>query len=160
LLVIDFEQGANNDEIRRRLPEMYRNWAEARRMRFELLVDERARDQAALRYACALSGFGCFRILRSESGWHIFEMAAGDRSVQRQRARVCVLAQSEAPDPERILARATIQAVPALADDAGGADPVRRYRLSTAPLVRDSARNYRSGRLDRILAGDFDLFGD
>ncbi len=160
LLVIDFEQSANNDEIRRRLPDMYRNWAEARRMRFELLIDERARDPAALRYACALSGFGCFRILRPESGWHIFEVAADDRSVQRQRARVRVLAQSEAPDPERIRARAAIQALAALADEASGADPVRRYRLSAAPLIRDSARNYRTGRLDRVLAGDFDLFGD
>jgi ATP-dependent Clp protease ATP-binding subunit ClpC len=27
-----------------------------------------------------------------------------------------------------------------------------------APLVRDSVRGYRTGRLDRVLAGDFDLF--
>lgn len=160
LLVIDFESGAPGDEIRRQLPEMYRNWAEARRMRFELLIDERIREQGPLRYACALSGFGCYRILRPESGWHIFELGGGDRSVQRQRARVRVLAQSEAPDPERVIARKTIQELPALADDAGGAEAVRRYRLSPSPLVRDSARNYRSGRLDRILAGDFDLFGE
>ena len=31
---------------------------------------------------------------------------------------------------------------------------VRRYREEPAPLVRD----YRTGRLDRVLAGDFDLF--
>jgi hypothetical protein len=27
-----------------------------------------------------------------------------------------------------------------------------------APLVRDSVRGYRTGRLDRVLAGDFDLY--
>jgi len=26
-------------------------------------------------------------------------------------------------------------------------------------LVRDAVRGYRTGRLDRVLAGDFDLFG-
>jgi ATP-dependent Clp protease ATP-binding subunit ClpC len=27
-----------------------------------------------------------------------------------------------------------------------------------SPLVRDTARGWRTGRLDRVLAGDFDLF--
>ena len=35
---------------------------------------------------------------------------------------------------------------------------VRRYRERDAPLVRDAGRGYRTGRLDRVLAGDFDLF--
>jgi ATP-dependent Clp protease ATP-binding subunit ClpC len=35
---------------------------------------------------------------------------------------------------------------------------VRRYRPGRASLVRDSIRGYRTGRLDRVLAGDFDLF--
>jgi ATP-dependent Clp protease ATP-binding subunit ClpC len=35
---------------------------------------------------------------------------------------------------------------------------VRRYRPEPAPLVRDAVRGYRTGRLDRVLDGDFDLF--
>ena len=35
---------------------------------------------------------------------------------------------------------------------------VRRYRPGRSPLVRDTARGYRTGRLDRVLAGDFDLY--
>ena len=35
---------------------------------------------------------------------------------------------------------------------------VRRYRPGKAPLVRDSVRGYRTGRLDRVLGGDFDLY--
>jgi len=35
---------------------------------------------------------------------------------------------------------------------------VRRYRLGPAPLVRDAIRDYRTGRLDRVLVGGFDLF--
>jgi ATP-dependent Clp protease ATP-binding subunit ClpC len=36
---------------------------------------------------------------------------------------------------------------------------VRRYRRKPSPLVRDSVRAWRTGRLDRVLAGDFDLLG-
>ena len=35
---------------------------------------------------------------------------------------------------------------------------VRRYREGPSALVRDSARGYRTGRLDTVLAGGFDLF--
>ena len=34
---------------------------------------------------------------------------------------------------------------------------VRRYRRDPSPLVRDAARGWRTGRLDAVLAGDFDL---
>ena len=33
----------------------------------------------------------------------------------------------------------------------------RRYRAEPSPLVRDSVRGWRSGRLDRVLAGEFDV---
>jgi ATP-dependent Clp protease ATP-binding subunit ClpC len=34
---------------------------------------------------------------------------------------------------------------------------VRRYRRDPSPLVRDAVRGWRTGRLDSVLAGDFDL---
>jgi ATP-dependent Clp protease ATP-binding subunit ClpC len=34
---------------------------------------------------------------------------------------------------------------------------VRRYRREPSPLVRDSVRGWRTGRLDRVLAGEFDV---
>ena len=36
---------------------------------------------------------------------------------------------------------------------------VRRYRHEPSPLVRN-ASGMRTGRIDRVLAGDFDLFAD
>ena len=39
-----------------------------------------------------------------------------------------------------------------------GESVVRRYRAEPTPLVRDAVRGYRTGRFDRVLAGDFDLF--
>jgi len=36
---------------------------------------------------------------------------------------------------------------------------VRRYRAGAAPLVRDLKASWRGGRLEAVLAGDFDLIG-
>ena len=52
------------------------------------------------------------------------------------------------------------QAGDALGDsDPSGATVVRRYREQPSPLVRDGVSNWRTGRIDRVLGGDFDLFG-
>ena len=52
----------------------------------------------------------------------------------------------------------------ALASLEGGADEsslrvVRNYRERPSPLVRDSVKQWRTGKLDRVLAGDFDVIG-
>ena len=45
-----------------------------------------------------------------------------------------------------------------LGDGAGTTlEIVRRYREEPSPLARDRVRGWRTGRLDRVLAGDFDL---
>ena len=36
---------------------------------------------------------------------------------------------------------------------------MRRYRAGAAPLVRDLKASWRGGRLEAVLAGDFDLIG-
>ena len=43
--------------------------------------------------------------------------------------------------------------------DADAQHLVRRYRRDPSPLVRDAVRGWRTGKLDRVLAGDFDLMG-
>jgi ATP-dependent Clp protease ATP-binding subunit ClpC len=55
------------------------------------------------------------------------------------------------------------QAEAALEQDASAGAPtaaavVRRYREEPSPLVRDSVRGWRTGKLERVLDGDFDLF--
>jgi hypothetical protein len=55
-------------------------------------------------------------------------------------------------------AELTRQAAEALAGaPAPAATIVRRYRGTPSPLVRDAVRGWRTGRLERVLAGDFDL---
>jgi hypothetical protein len=50
------------------------------------------------------------------------------------------------------------QALAALGDGAATAlEVVRRYREEPSPLARDRVRGWRTDRVDRVLAGDFDL---
>jgi ATP-dependent Clp protease ATP-binding subunit ClpC len=81
----------------------------------------------------------------------------GDRQVERLSCVVEVVPRETLPDGERSDAAGLAQA--ALAHVAPPSAVVRRYRPSPTPLVRDAVRGYRTGRLDRVLAGDFDLFG-
>ena len=71
--------------------------------------------------------------------------------------RVRVLAQPLVPAREGE-AELTRQAADVLVDAATPpATIVRRYRGSPSPLVRDSVRGWRTGWLERVFAGDFDL---
>jgi ATP-dependent Clp protease ATP-binding subunit ClpC len=94
-----------------------------------------------------VSGLGAFTLLRNESGLHVFELPAGYRSFDRVSVLVSVVPHDNG-------------ASPAGARAADGAEPavVRRYRHSPSPLVRD-ASGARTGRIDRVLGGDFDLVG-
>ena len=125
------------------LTEMYVAWADRRGMSAELLdaVDGHRR--------LAISGLGCGEILGLEGGLHVLEhvgeAANGGQVVDRDQVQVVVSAHRPGA-PES-----------AEATDASSV-VVRRYRPGRAPLVRDSVRGYRTGRLDLVLGGDFDLF--
>jgi ATP-dependent Clp protease ATP-binding subunit ClpC len=40
----------------------------------------------------------------------------------------------------------------------GNPEVVRRYREFPSPLVRDNLQGWRTGRLDKVWEGNFDLF--
>ena len=82
----------------------------------------------------------------------------GDGEHDTERISALVQVVSWEPGPERERAALAGLARAALAETAVAATVVRRYRLEPAPLVRDAVRGYRTGRIDRVLAGDFDLF--
>ena len=90
------------------------------------------------RWQATVTGFGALRTLRPESGLHVLEIPDGRGGYDRRRVRVTVT--PEAPGTAR--RRAQI---------------VRRYREHPTPLVRDAVRGWRTGRLDAVLAGGFDL---
>ena len=133
-----------------RLVEMYRAWAERRGMRVrDLPTPPKASALLAVR------GFAAYVILRSEAGLHVLEQPLEGGSFERVAARVQVVPQQSVP-PSEIPGGLEALAAEALKETAPTA-VVRRYREEPSPLVRDAVRNRRTGRLDRVLAGDFDL---
>ena len=157
-----------SDSFAARVARMYRQWAQKRRMSFEVLEEKGGAGQAQdpYRMMLAVSGFGAYSILQNESGWHVLEMPQDEKSFNRARVQVKVVAQpEEPPDGHRAdgLRRQAAQAFsangqePASAASAQMVAVVRRYREEPSPLVRDSVRGWRTGHLERVLEGDFDL---
>ena len=123
-------------------------WADRRGMRISRLHSEE--------HLYAVSGLGAAAILAPEAGLHLFEAVddADDRRVEWLHALVEVVPWMPAPVESDLAERAR----EALERSETRSIVVRRYRAEPAPLVRDAVRRYRTGRLERVLAGDFDLF--
>jgi ATP-dependent Clp protease ATP-binding subunit ClpC len=137
------------------LAQMYAGWAKRRGMQVQRL------DAPPGEHLLTVSGLGCGEILGSESGLHVLEHIDDERDggkiLDREHVRVHVV--DRAPGPQLGAARLARLARTALDQVEAPTVIVRRYRPGPASLVRDSVRGYRTGRLDRVLAGDFDLFG-
>ena len=128
---------------------MYRAWAGSRNMQLSE-VPGKAKEPPLL----LIGGFGAYRTLSHEAGLHVLEVPGEEKSVDRVTVRIRLAAAplGEIP-PNRLPA--------ALATVLSGAAPsntlVRRYRNGASPLVRDMVAGWRTGRLDAVLQGDFDL---
>lgn len=142
----------------RQLAAMYESWATTRRMRFTKLESEDDNARQSFRAVYAVAGYGAYSLLASETGLHMLERP-GDKPRQFQRAsvHVRVAPQLDGPPPEslKILHRQATRAL--RADEQADQTIVRRYREGPSPLVRDLARGWRSGRLDLVFAGNFDV---
>ncbi len=131
---------------------MYRNWAKLRGMRL------RGLDAASGRYQIvfSVSGFGSHGVLNPESGLHVYEIPTEDNRFSRIRVRVQV-----APVPIGEIDKQSIRSnSPSNALDIAApykVEIVRRYRQRPSPLVRDSVRGWRTGRLELVIAGNFDI---
>ena len=131
--VLRVEASAGGAEFAARIAAMYRAWARERGMSFEVLAEGAGNRGFKLR--AAVGGFAALQILRPEAGLHVLEVPDAKGGFTRRRVRVAI-------EPEQDGTRARI---------------VRRYRERPTPLVRDAVRGWRTGRLDAVLAGGFDL---
>jgi ATP-dependent Clp protease ATP-binding subunit ClpC len=152
--VLEREAG---DEFARRLAGMYRAWAEKRGMRIASLEEKGGDGEQPFQALLSVSGFASYMILEPESGWHMLEMRQDEKSFHRLKVQVRVLAQPDEPPRQGQTALAQARAMLAQLKDEAETPVVRRYREEPSPLVRDSVKNWRTGKLDRVLGGDFDL---
>jgi ATP-dependent Clp protease ATP-binding subunit ClpC len=133
---------------RRVVEGMYAAWADARNMKSQRLDGVPIAGSSVL----VVSGFGAYRTLGAEQGLHVLE---GD---DLGSTRIAVRALVVEPPPERLSKSELRQALClSFGKIARPAQIVRRYRRSPAPLVRSGDGAVRSGRLDEVLAGNFDL---
>jgi ATP-dependent Clp protease ATP-binding subunit ClpC len=138
-----------------RLCGMYEGWARRRRMSLRNLELEAPEDECRRLYA--VSGFGAYSILAKERGLHVLAAPEEKKAKSRTRVRVRVAAQAHRSSGSR---KHWLEAASrALAEQPESNDIVRRYQEQPTPLVRDKVGGWRTGRLDRVLDGDFDLFG-
>jgi ATP-dependent Clp protease ATP-binding subunit ClpC len=127
---------------------MYRAWSSNRHMQAADLENVRGEPPVLL-----VSGFGAHRVLVRECGLHILELAGGNgasRATARVRLVATPLGDVPAAKMQREIAAALDKAPRPTA-------VVRRYRRDPAPLVRSADGSWRTGRLDAVLGGDFDL---
>ncbi|MBN1559910.1 AAA family ATPase [candidate division KSB1 bacterium] len=139
-----------------RLKEMYVNWAKKRLMKCEIL-QERFDDSSDCLCIMAISGFAAYPILAPESGMHVLEVVEQEKKWRRYRIHIRVAPQAMTPESSRD--GLLTQAVAAFAASDEKPRIIRRYQTSPTPLVRDSVRKWRTGKLERVLEGDFDVMG-
>ena len=132
--------------------------AKKRKMKLTVLEESSGEDRSPYRFLAAVSGFGAYLILSAEAGFHVLELPGDGQTPQRAKIRVQVVPQSEAPDgagdkdwyrEAQTAFEKDQEQMPAI---------VRRYRERPSPLVRDSLKGWRTGHIDKVLDGDFDLF--
>jgi ATP-dependent Clp protease ATP-binding subunit ClpC len=131
-----------------RLTGMYRQWATRRGMKLQTLR-ETTGNGVTYTFFATVSGFGAHTLLSPEAGLHILEVPAHGRFDRvTARVRVAPVPYGEVPIEDLIAMILTHSADPLI---------VRRYRDEPSALVRDSVRNFRTGRIDIVMRGDFDV---
>lgn len=138
--------------VAERIVEMYAAWAAQRGGRLE----SARLPGPDFRWLGSVSGFAGYSLLEDETGLHVWEYPE-DQKPHRKGVRVRVRPHPPAPlDLDVFTDRdMALREFPPVSDEELGI--VRTYREEPSPLVKDRVRNWRTGLLNRVLAGDFDL---
>jgi ATP-dependent Clp protease ATP-binding subunit ClpC len=144
-----------------RLRDMYLSWASRRKMQVKVLQDNAGPLTETRPVILAVSGYAAYSILATETGLHIWEEPSTLQKQKFDHSQVMVRVSTQ---PEELSGQPGADLLPAtlalLAEPLPGAPViVRNYRQLPDPLVKDRVHGWRSGRLERVLEGNFDLLG-
>lgn len=142
------------------LAKMYLSWVDARQMRYKILVENRLGAESLERFVIAIAGFGAFALLRHETGVHVWEDHMEDAGHNRKKINVHVKVVPQPIPASKETSELITQAEHQFTLQEGNRTTiVRRYMREPSPLVRDRIKGWRTGNLDLVLNGNFDLIG-
>jgi ATP-dependent Clp protease ATP-binding subunit ClpC len=135
-----------------------KDWVSKRRMRILVLKEIMDQEKREYQFLAAVSGFGSYSILSEEYGLHILEIPKTQKTFNKYNVHVHICPQPENPAESReVLLN---QALHIFSEISGGASRiVRHYRFEPSPLIRDIIQKWRTGRVEKVMEGDFDLMG-
>jgi ATP-dependent Clp protease ATP-binding subunit ClpC len=146
----DDEQAA---EFWKRITLMYVQWAKNRKMKHRVVYQNMSDE--CFEFIMVVEGFAAYQVLEKEKGVHVWEEGTREGKYERIKLRADVRV-----FPEELAAKDSKEEMIKKLFDAPASDVnkiTRKYRSKPSPLVSDNVSRWRSGRLDKISAGDFDL---
>ncbi|MFM9942004.1 MAG: AAA family ATPase [Hyphomicrobiaceae bacterium] len=136
----------------REILDMYRSWCRKRNMQLGEVEPLSGQGLPII----VVGGFGAHRTLAREVGMHVLEQSETVNGQSRIAARVSMVA---SPSGSMSKAQQRAMLAEAFAKAPRPATVVRRYRRQPSPLVRNADGSWRSGKLDVVLGGEFDIMG-
>lgn len=141
-----------NEVYGQKIRNMYVSWAKSRGMKLKK-IEETHEDQE-VQFIATCSGFGAYDILKSETGYHVFEELIPNKDISvKSRIKVKVIPMDienyRSEDLEKI--KESFRAI-------GGSNNARRYKIDKSPVVKDLVKGWKTGKIQQVLAGNFDLF--
>lgn len=139
------------------LTSMYRKWAKKRRMKIEAM-NYRSNTENEQMAVWAVSGFGVFEILEKEEGIHLWEYKNESNQPKKSMANIHILGlpNNSSDTSIELFEKVWFSYLPAQTNDS--MQVTRRYVSASSPLVIDKVANWRTGNLDDVLSGNFDLY--
>jgi len=149
LIQISFEKSETlyGDKIKH----MFEQWGKHRNMRLNQFNKNLEADETVLHFTA--TGFGAYSILSNETGYHVFEVDEPQSGkVVKHKVKVSVLPM-ELEDYRKKNLSSAFQRFKSIETYKNA----KRYRLKKSPFVKDLIRNLQTGKIEKVLAGYFDV---
>jgi ATP-dependent Clp protease ATP-binding subunit ClpC len=150
--LLEIHYNEKDNAIAKRVVQMYTAWAKNRNMKLES-VHKRTEAMECFEYF-TIAGFGAYSILESESGYHLFERKdEKTNELIKQKVQVKVL-----PMEDKDYRRKDFTFAIQRFEKFGRLTNTRRYKFQKSPLIKDVKQNWQTGKVERVMNGDLDLF--
>ncbi|MEL7002195.1 MAG: AAA family ATPase [Bacteroidota bacterium] len=141
----------HNVEKGEKVYDMYKNWARSRGMKIDQVLETTEAGERSRFYSVV--GFGAYSILEAETGYHVFEEHDEETKPKKSKVKVVVLPMLLEDYRDK-----TFKSPLKRFQENNSQKNIRRYIFNKSPLVKDLKNNWQTGKVERVLKGDFDLF--